>query len=743
MKLTTKGFKAHDRVTVIEELSLFTGPNGAGKTSIADALRFVALGYIPSLGKRPVDTAALMANGSMEAELSFPDGLTIRRGITKTPTGYQQSAEASWLRNAKPSETAKEILGLFGNEELDVAECLDIRQLLSAPPNQRAGRIEQLLDTGKRPASETAAAVARFTLMRLVSGLDEANVPENYMDLLPLIAKGHKAVLVANAKMLESKISEAGIAGALTWANEEKRLASTGLKQKEEAAHQMRLRAAQVPEPDPRDIERLESERDRLQQDLGALTEKARQYEVKAQTRKQLGEAYLTAEESAAKASAVLADVEKVHSKPVDELSKRSEQVLIEMAALKTPVPPDASGIRKLEAELDALNEQRDAIKMEPVPEASASALAVKELEYQISKTKESPWAEVLEIALELKKAKDQKTRGTRLEKLAREGLGTDVESLEHELERAQKVLRVETDEAKRIQAENDAAAVRRQAIETKVSEKVVEIRKLRAEINALHVKAVAEFDEKKRRLLSERQTLESKIAWHRQTIDTAKEHKAMASRRMESLADQLKGAGELPEAPGPIDAQTAIVDGVKAELAKLIDARAVHAEIQRALAILDEAKAARDVYAAIEWALQRQREIEISEAGGPLKKVMATFLEAAGRKEAPFIEAGAAGIGWITPEGRRVQVQALSGGEWALFTAALTAAVVSCRNAKIKILLIEAGEPDRSTLTQLLEGVKAVVRGLDAAIVLTPHSPDVVPKGWNVVTLVSEPVAV
>src|SRR5579872_6122340 len=159
MRLITKGMGAHDADVEIKPLTLLVGENGSGKSKRAEAIRFLALGYVPALGKRPMDTAALMNGQGISVEMVLDGGRTLRRTLDRKDEGYTVGAEASWLRNAKQAEHAKAILGMFGGEELDVAECLDIRQLLSATPNQRAARMEQLLAAGQRSADEIADAV--------------------------------------------------------------------------------------------------------------------------------------------------------------------------------------------------------------------------------------------------------------------------------------------------------------------------------------------------------------------------------------------------------------------------------------------------------------------------------------------------------------------------------------------------------------------------------------------------------
>jgi DNA repair exonuclease SbcCD ATPase subunit len=739
MKLMTHGLKANDRVIELGRLTLFTGPNGAGKSTLLNAIQFAALGYVPMLGKRPLDTFALMADSTMEVDLVLDDGRTVHRSISKTGNGFQASAEVSWLKNSKSTETGKEILRLFGGEEIDVAEALDIRQLLNATPNQRASRIEQMLESGKRPAAEIAAAVAKFTLMRLVPNLQDGNVPENHLDLLPLITKAHKAALQANASMLESKIVEAGIAGALVWANEEKRSASTSLKRKEEAAHQMRLRAVEVLEPDEREIETLIEQRDALHRDLGVLTEKWNQFEAKASVRRRLVISLAEAKKVFETARSEMDEVQGKSEKAISALKLSIKKSTDSLMSLSAPAAPSAAAVEALQKEIDALQAEMDALRIPIVPGTHEEAHAVRQATAEIERVKSSPWSEVLEIALEFKRADKGKNRAARLEAIAREALGTDIEGLEHELERCKIALKEATSVAHKAREEAERIEMGRAALKASCQKKAGETNRLRSQMNEAHVKALAAFDGTKRNLLNQRQEAEQALAVIETHLEEVETNHRAADSRYQSLNEQLAMIGNLPPAPDSSETIAAKLASAKVRLDVLINARAVHAEIQRAISILEEAKSSRDVFAAIEWALQKQREVEISESGGPLKKYMARFLEAAGRKETPFIEAGPGGIGWIVADNRRIQVAAMSGGEFALYTAALTAAVLLSRKAELKILLIEAGETDPVTLAQILRGTKAVSKGLNAVLVLTPHAPETGIDGWSVVSLTSE----
>ena len=133
-------------------------------------------------------------------------------------------------------------------------------------------------------------------------------------------------------------------------------------------------------------------------------------------------------------------------------------------------------------------------------------------------------------------------------------------------------------------------------------------------------------------------------------------------------------------------------------------------------------------------------REDEIQPVGGDLIATMHRMLMAAGRTEAPFIRAGKGMVelGWRTAGGCEVFAQALSGGEWVLFAAALTASVILLRNAPVRVLLVEAAEADDGTLAELLAAVAAVGDRLTAAVVMTCHAPAVA-DGWTVVEMSAE----
>ena len=110
--------------------------------------------------------------------------------------------------------------------------------------------------------------------------------------------------------------------------------------------------------------------------------------------------------------------------------------------------------------------------------------------------------------------------------------------------------------------------------------------------------------------------------------------------------------------------------------------------------------------------------------------------LEAAGNAALPpgvalridLNDKGAANIGLTMGDGPTIDHRALSGGEWRLFEAALTAALTAGKEPRV--LIVEAGELDAARLTELLARLGTFA---GQCIVATCH-PCEAPDGWTAV---------
>lgn len=166
--LAIGGLKASDRTVDLDQRNLLLGPVGSGKTSVEDAIAFLALGYVPRLGKALQTTARLLRDGErrLEVKATLDDRRTIRRALVLVGKSLTLEAEASWVSVDESVTThANAITDLFGATPLAAEQHVDIRSLITATPNERARHVSAMLDaTGMTPAVALRWALALTTL---------------------------------------------------------------------------------------------------------------------------------------------------------------------------------------------------------------------------------------------------------------------------------------------------------------------------------------------------------------------------------------------------------------------------------------------------------------------------------------------------------------------------------------------------------------------------------------------------
>lgn len=628
MRLCIRGIKAFDQDLVLERLLVLSAPNGSGKSAVAEALRFLALGYVPALGRRPQDTAALMRGGVMSARLTLDDGRWVARSLQATPEGFRSHARCSWLPEGGVERHGREILRLFGRDELEVAEGLDVRELLGAPPAQREARIAALLGVGTASPEDVRRGVR-----------DEAA-----QDL----GGSGRDLLEAYVRRLERTVRESGPAAAIEEMGRERRRAARELERKTQALREVEDRLSSLPETDPERLFSLEAEKERLERELALL-------EARALVRRERRERIEALE--AALAQARRAEEAAEAARRDFEARRRAGR------PLEAPPPARSPEVEEAERALDALAEEEERLKG-------------------------SPWSEVGEIAVELLAI----ARGA-----ASYSLYPVLVLAGRLAQLSEAALRGAKEDLRRRRAHWAGEAERRR----------------RRAAEEARARALEEEDRRTAAALEE----------------ARRAREALEARR-----------ADLEPGPEPEPSENAALlharlHEIRRELGERAAVRAAWAERDRLEEEVARLRQEREAAAALERALARRRDREVSRAAeGPLLRTMVEFLRAAGRDETPFFEAGSGRlrVGWRTAAGGEVLVQALSGGEWCLFAAALTAAVIAARGAPLRILLVEAGEADEETLRALRAGIRAVAANLTAAIVLTPR--DVAPgDGWTV----------
>lgn len=736
MRISVSGMKARNIGVDLDRLNLVSAPNGSGKSTLADAIRYLALGYVPALGRRPLDTSALMRDDEIKVMLDLPDGKVIDRRLERTAKGLTQGVSCSWLGpKAKQSEHEAAALALFGREEADVAECLDIRQLLGATPQQRAGRISAMLEAGRGSAGDRLNAIARVMISRLV-GLPEERLPEEIGVAFGMVGEPQQAAFGAMKATMKARV-EAGIEGALAWANEEKNRANRDLGGRMKAKEEIERRLNSLP-PAAGDVPKLEAERTRLEQQIGAARERSaeagRKVEVAASARAEVvaRKAQLAQAEEAEKAAQI--DAGDVNDAMLADVQGKLD-------ALQPP-KPGALGkkVEEKRAEIARLDEAMLALKPLPIPSEAEELATAEALAREMKEALDSPWAEIAAIGKSLAKSKTEAASkaGLRLQAIAKKHAPGDPEEIGARIDKASKALEkahAAVEAAKKAEAKRSATFADLHAQKSKATREGLDI--VDAD-NRAQREAAAAFEVERSKLIKTRDAIAlhlDRVKSARQVVDHARHALEHSERRVAEL-----GAGPVYGLVDTTPLQQQLAK-VQAALTGLGAAAAVKAELKRIVDEITALDAARSVFAAVEVGLQRAREREIQEAGGPLLDVMSKFLSAAGRTEVPYLRATKQNVdvGWRTKDGAEISVSAQSGGEFVLFTAALTAAVLALRAAPVRILLVEAGETDARNLRALLSGVEAVADKITAAVVCTQQAVEA--EGWNVIALGQEAV--
>lgn len=701
MRIRTRGFKGMDHDLELGRLNLVEGPNGAGKSAMADAVRFLALGYVPHLGKRHQDAGVLMAGDLMQVELELGNGRTAARRLFRDGKSLKMEAECSWLKNAKPTEHDKAITALFGKEAADAAETLDIRILLGATPAQRARRIEELISSTGGDPERLAERTAALTASRL-TGIDLEGI-EDWKDLLRTLKKGQREILKDEVSgPLQARIGEDGMAGACKWANDRKRDADQGLRTKKAALKEIEARIKDIPDLAGQ-LERCGQDRDRLQREMGAAKERLEAHEKEEKKRSGLTR---LADFLKADCSDIVKRLDEM--KVAGSLSEKEVEGTRLLIAKDREKADDHARICK--DAMEKVDRLRNAVP--ELPDCHEQERALRDVEAHLSSAEADGWPRVFEIAVRLmaySSAKIQKL-GRELHDITDEKVKASLEELRSKVTAADKAF---------ADAKADLAVIvkKREGAHKKIDET-----ESRAAIHREKADQFLKGAEKKSRKLDE-------------SLAGATERTKLQA-TLEAKRDELKRVEKDSEGPwmGQLDPMERVkiqekLDEIDRRLETLRGAAAGREELERIKREIEQEAARSDVMRAVEWACLRVREEEVTAAGGPLVAGIRSFLDQAEIKAEPFFRAsrGACEIGWVR-DSKEVDVRALSGGEWILFTAALVTTILEIRKPELSILLVEAGETDNSRLDSLLMAIEQS-KGLDLVLVMTPPR---VGDGWD-----------
>lgn len=836
-KIETVGVRAHDREMDLGPLTLLRGPVGAGKTSMADAIRIAALGCVPSIGRDSTAIARLMRGGRMNVRLSLDDGRTCERGYVRRGERITGEASASWMPpKSRLTDVAESIRSLMGRDDREAAEHLDLRQLLSCSPAERAKRIEELLDATGIPVGEQIRRAATLAVLRL-AGVDLARIPDD-LESAEGAAKGAmmlltgpvQAVLPGVHRMVERELESGGIPKTLDLAKGKKLDAAEAMRRRiaaraelEDRVNSLRApaealteisarREAEVSrraaaERDVREAERVAGIRAELDPLVPALKQRiAEEEERLAAAVSRIPEADAARAEADGLTEPPPIDAPAVVQQDAEQISA-AEALLADARALPEPEavaidPADLIRVECLRADAERLWDEVDEVVV-PEPLYTTVFEATRDqAARELARMQTSPWREVehvadglaewgaslptilpkrnaiglavtrlrelatenggrlaeTELALDrarqaLTKAEKDRTVRDRQIRDARERITSLRESAEEADQLASKVTEDANAAADRASAtaraqwlaqvralQDRAATLRKDAVAAAKQENDA-LRKAYAEAVGDREVQVAEISDRRKALLARAESIRTAAVESQSALDRARADLRAAEERLAGIASVTL---DTATARTTIEQATAAIAEHDQALKTLRAADSLRAEMKALITQIDAATAERDCWTAAEWALQRIREMDLAARAAGLEARMRRYLRVAGRTEDPYLRASRGTCDFGMRRGRQeISVEALSGGETALFVACLAGAVISLRGPEIRILLLEAADlGDRPEAQQTLLACREMVASGDIDQVIAATCIDIeAPDGWTTVDL--EPLEV
>ena len=748
MRISMTGIKGDSESIELARWNLLLGGNGSGKTKITQGIKLLALGYDPALGKRPMDQAAIMEGEELSVQLVLDDDREMTRTIRAGEKGYESIAHAAWLpSSAKPGEHASAISNLFGTDDVEIAQCLDITQLLKLSPNKRAAVLEELLGATEDDPSAVARDIIHHALIQMI-GISPEKAPEGNAKMMAMIAEAQIPILKAAGATLIGKLKAHGLDGAMSWARAEKLAEDSSLKKKIAAEKELRTKLHGSAETQPEELDRLGRE---LKEAEAAITaEKTRR-----ESRDRRADMRAKAEADVKKFGLLVleknTDLVGLREDHPNIQSHRPELKKIGETLDKMPgaAPLDLKAVIELRKKAEDQRQKAKAVPSIEAPSIDAETKAVADLTSKIDTAGNDPWRKIHVLAgailawikewdrqaLEGVDFTDIDKAAQKIHSIASEKAGIDPDALRLKLEEAELALKaaskardakeMERNEKETLRAELEGGA---QAIDVQADQKL-------AELEAGAAEGRKEIEEQAAKLRKRRDNLKILIETYDATAQKIRDEAHVAKenhKEAQGRAAALSGHADEPKAN--VEDLEHTRDRLLDEMESLQTAAGKRAAIGDLVKEIASAKHAAEIYGALMQGAKLVRQAGVTAAGSGLTKLMSGFLSAGRWPHAPYIRATqkACEIGWRRPDGTEIPIQAMSGGEWALFAASLSASMISLRKAELRILIVEAGEADQDLLQAILKGIEYMAEALTASLVLT-HVPIVfTTPGWE-----------
>ncbi|GJQ40454.1 MAG: hypothetical protein JETCAE02_28660 [Anaerolineaceae bacterium] len=714
MKLRTisiDGFKGVTDTLSPAACNYLHGPNGSGKSARLLAMRYLALGTTPT-GATPEDAMKYLGPLGGSVTIETTDGVRIRRGLSKNARTLELSSDVqvSTMPGAKIKESNEEISRLLGV----FPEMIDVREFLGLSPDKRRAFVLSLCGG--------ASAGDRDVIAEIRAALPSEHVTEILEDLRPYATGVNPADSIA--RVIERA---AALVNESKRDAERERLAARKLAERKAelpavvgTVEELRERLAALRTERDAVIAQRNHQRGRDEAMRAALAEKAAAAAARDSALREL-DRLRDAEASATPDAIALFEsrVASLHPGPEPVAARRTSALDGLMAAETSARRELIDAERAMDAArraVDALVDERRAATADPWVAARAlfdAALAM------MSEDARPPWAALRDHIAARIRYRDA-------ERIERDLAAAEIALADAEttLDKARSLHQqcITAREAESQAIRDDEAAIaaasrewRRRHAEWMTATNDLNRAKIEQERHAAAVRAAREAVS-----VAESRIRDADAALAALTADTAQIDAALLDQQIVGL-DSLIGVAE-----AEVDALRRR-DAISEELDECIR-RADDSTIYHETARLVDA-AARDV-----------RETMMADLVAPMLGLIRKFLgHVPGLGAAPYCDLATDRdkpvllLGWAR-RGTRVPVEQMSGGEYAIFVAAIQFAMIVLRNPPLKIMCIDGSELDATAMDALCAALSACAADLDHVFVASHLPPPESAREWTIV---------
>ncbi len=691
------------------------GANGTGKTARLLALRYLALGATPT-GATPEDAMKYLGPLGGSVTIETADGLRIRRGLRKHARTFELSTDVqvSTMPGAKIKEANEEIRRLLGV----FPEMLDVREFLGLSADKRRAFVLSLCGGASSVELDVIAELRKA----IPADASVEHVAEILEDLRPHATGLNPADSIARV-----------IERAAALVNESKRDA----EKERLAARKLAERKAELPAvvgtvDELRDrLATLRFERDavlaqrnhqrgRDEAMRAALAERAAAISARESALRELDR--LRAVDAAATPDMIaqmesrVADLHPGPEPTVGRSTLRLVELVSAEAAARADLIDSERALAAARRAVDALVDERRRAAADPWAVARRlfdAALADTPDEFR------HVWAALRDHIAASVRSRDEGRIASDL--AAAEAALADADARHDAAEaRHRQCIADQESEAQAVRDADAAFAAacaewRRRHAEWMAATSDLSRAKLGQERHAAAVRAAADASAAAMRRLHDADAALAAL-----TADTAQIDAAL-------LDQQLLG----------LDSQIGVTE---TEIESIRRRDALSSELDACIQRAENSTIYHETAKIVDAAARAVRESMMADLVSPMLGLIRTFLgHVPGLNAAPYCDLATDRdkpvllLGW-TRDGTRVPVEQLSGGEYAIFVAAIQFAMIVLRNPPLKILCIDGSELDASSMDALCAALTACAADLDHVFVASHLPPPDSAREWSII---------